>query len=106
MFLVNDSLIFNLFVSLSTFFVVIYVYFQWVYQTWDRKKVPYFKPTFPLGNRKAVRQPVSIGEDIFMLTKAAKANGTYNRIENELEMELFYKCLIEYFKKLLRPHKN
>lgn len=56
-------------------FAVIYAYFQWTYLTWKRKNVPFFQPTFPLGNKQPLNKLVSLGEDIFLVVQEAKRKG-------------------------------
>lgn len=64
--------IFGIIVAILT---VIYAYFQWIYQTWKRKNVPYLQPKFPFGNRKPIFKAESIGEDVFNIVKQAQQKG-------------------------------
>lgn len=59
-----------------TFCIVLYTWFQWSYQYWKRRNVPYLEPSFPFGN---INPPLNskelIGEEIARLCRQAKANG-------------------------------
>lgn len=44
----NFSLEFMIFAL--TLCLVIYGYFKWVFQYWERKGIPYIKPSIPFGN--------------------------------------------------------
>lgn len=56
-------------------FAVTYTYFQWTFQTWKRKKVPYVKPKFPYGNLQSPSKPISISEDVYNIVKKAEEQG-------------------------------
>lgn len=55
--------------------VVVYTYFQWMFQFWKRKNVPYFEPKFPFGNRYYSKKDSSITEDISECVEKAKRRG-------------------------------
>nr|QZM07475.1 cytochrome P450 monooxygenase CYP6SY1 [Lasioderma serricorne] len=44
------SLFYDLLAVFSAVFVVLFSYFQWTYNYWERKKVPFLKPSIPFGN--------------------------------------------------------
>ncbi|XP_063930105.1 probable cytochrome P450 6a23 [Zophobas morio] len=51
-------------------------YFKWTYQYWERKKVPYFKPTIPYGNGSSpLRRKENSGIRIARLYAEMKAKG-------------------------------
>lgn len=55
---------------------VLYSYILWIYQTWKRKNVPYFKPIFLFGNKQPSKEGVSLGEDVFKIVEKAQKKGT------------------------------
>lgn len=55
--------------------VVIYASFLWIYQTWKRKKVPYFEPTFPFGNLQPMTKQISQQDDVVSIITNAKKQG-------------------------------
>lgn len=57
--------------------LVVYVHFQWTYQIWKRKKIPYLEPKFPYGNLPLgvfIKQ-TSLHESVFQMVKKAKKQG-------------------------------
>lgn len=80
----------DIFAVLVSLGIVVYAYFQWNYQYWKRRNVPYLKPTFPFGNRNVFGKPQSLEQDTFNLTKEAKARGEYkNHLATLLKVKVF-----------------
>lgn len=69
------SIILNVFGILLTIFAVTYTYFQWAFQTWKRKKIPYLEPKFPYGNLQTLSKPISFPEDVYNIVKKANKQG-------------------------------
>nr|QZM07484.1 cytochrome P450 monooxygenase CYP6BK30 [Lasioderma serricorne] len=44
------SYIFDIVAIFTALFGVVYAFFQWRFRHWERKGLPYLKPTFPFGN--------------------------------------------------------
>lgn len=82
----NEDIV-NIFISTTGFFIaaiiIIYTYFKWCFQYWERKNVPYLPPSIPFGNidnpfwRK--RTSGLISKDIYNKLKreGAKFGGLY-----------------------------
>lgn len=73
--LFTGVLLIDLLGFLVAIFTVIYAYFQWIYQTWKRKNIPYFEPSFPLGNKQPLSKGVPLGDDVFNTVAKAKKQG-------------------------------
>lgn len=64
--------LFGIFVAIC---VVIYAYFQWIYQHWKRRNIPYLEPKFPSGNKEPLYKAIPLGEDIYNVVEKAKKKG-------------------------------
>lgn len=71
----TGNILLDLFGVIIALFAVVYAFFQWNYQTWERKKIPYYKPSFPYGNLPSQGKQKSDSEIIFSVVEKAKEQG-------------------------------
>lgn len=71
----SGNILLDLLGVIISLFAVIYTFFQWNYQTWRRKSIPYFKPKFPYGNLPSKGKQKSDSETMFDVVEKAKEQG-------------------------------
>lgn len=64
-------------VAIITF---IYVYFQWKFQYWLKRNVPYFPPSIPWGNMEPFNRKMPPTEEIVLLTEEAFKRGWFRLV--------------------------
>lgn len=75
------SLLINIILFISTFFVLVILFYKWSFTYWKRKGAPTLNPTIPFGDlQNHLTRQISRMEELVELYNKVKAKGkiTYN----------------------------
>ncbi|XP_018576754.1 cytochrome P450 6a2 isoform X1 [Anoplophora glabripennis] len=72
----TGNIFLDLFGFITSLLVVIFAYYKWTYQYWERQNVPYLEPTIPFGNfSNHLNINISLSDTVRRMYDKARAKG-------------------------------